>query len=214
MTDPLVLRNLRILYNVALDVKTNGYLLDLYQVPRAYDRSDRLVPDPYFLENEDCVFCLHPTAKIPTSDDELRKMIVADDITINDVLTYQWIFYRRDDEPSDARHPTTGKAAVTREIGHNSGYTLYLAEDAYSPINPTRPSRKGNSLFSEFILLTLPLQSIPTRFSSVSKPAPPEKTGKRPSPTAFPPGINTDSNAFRPFSNVPFPSPGIQPNPQ
>jgi hypothetical protein len=181
-----------------LDVVANRTELEQYQIPRSFDNDDKLAPDPYFLENPNCVFCLAQGQAAPQSDLELRTMKHDGRLITNDALNYQWLYYRSSLGIGDW-HPTLPPTDVDF-IGGSNGYSFYVTREVQK--GPNAAPRRGRELFADFVLLTLPLANVPPRFPT------PQATGPA-APTRRP--LNNGSEGFRPQNFFLSPLPGIQP---
>ena len=225
VVDPFSLRNLNILYNVVLQGLGKKEAIKNYQVPRSYDRSDRLVPDPYYFLNPSCVLCLSQASitqsppEFPLSQHNISEMIDNNHLIVNDVFTYHGMFYRSSSDPSGTFRPFTVDKGSLENIGSSSGFAFYVAKKAYSLSGNVlvKTTIDGKKLFSDFVLLTLPLVNIPQRFSSIPASKAPASAGTargRSSATTLPGSVNNGAEGSRSTYSSPLVIQGIQPNPQ
>lgn len=114
-----------------------------YQVPRLYGRFDQLMPDPYALENPNCVLCIDEDATTPQNNQQLREKT-----TINARVFGECWLYHSTTDSSDS--PPAG----SKFLGSFGNKIFYV--------------RKGyDDAFAEFLILTLPTPAGPTRFASI-----------------------------------------------
>ena len=217
LTDPFTLRNLNILYRVALNVREERSSIFDFQIPRVYNAANKLVPDPYYLYFSNCVFCIKlEGVAAPQSNAQLRKLVESEsgDVTLNDVFTYQWLYYRLSGDPAGTYRPRPSFPTTMTPIGSDSGVTFFVADQI--PRSGNVPLH-GQKLFLDFVLLTLPTTYVPTRLPAPTPTKPAEvntpRTGSRSRlrPEAPDTGrLGSSSEAFRPNFFL-APPPGIQP---
>jgi hypothetical protein len=148
ITDPFSLRDLGVLYRAVV----TGKGIEDYKPPRVYDRHDRLVPDPYYLERPQCVLCLKNPNDPPLTD--ARSDLLAK-TEPNDIFKERWLYWTKT-LPSPIDCPTAPPDGMIC-IGSSGGYTFFV------------PKERLND-FTKFILLTLPLAPAPSRFTSITAP--------------------------------------------
>jgi hypothetical protein len=158
VNDPFSLRNLSVLYRAVI---TGKGISEDYQPPRVYDRHDQLVPDPYYLQEPLCVLCLNDPNNPPLTDD--RRELLAKTHLNAIFLNRPWLYWIN--APVD-ECPAAPDGWVC--IGTSGGYAFYVKKDRLQ-------------YFIDFVLMTLPLQQAPARFTSITPPgqpgAPPPKRG-------------------------------------
>jgi hypothetical protein len=163
VTDPFSLRDLGILYRAVV----TGKGIEEYKPPRVYDRQDHLVPDPYYLEKPQCVLCLKKPDDPPLTDARDDLLNKTEPNRIFDYERYgRWLYWTKS-VPSLIDCPTAAPDGMVC-IGSSGGYTFFVPKDRLRD-------------FTDFVLLTLPLQPGPARFTSITPPpVPPRKGAKGP----------------------------------
>jgi hypothetical protein len=209
IVDPFVLRNLAALYGTAVGCADGGRPNPIdwgYQPPRVYDRSDELVPDPYFLEKPNCALCVKDAKDPPKHDNELRAKTSPN----AEVFGTCWLNAERDTEERK------GADSDRVYLGTSHGWRFWVSTYNYAS-------------FTKFMILLLQPSPAPARFASVSVTRTAAKAGgapiKKPSPAIDPALDNYDQLIILPRlapgpaegtsrSNAAPVLPGIQPNPQ
>jgi hypothetical protein len=221
LTDSFTLRNIAVLYRAVMNVKRFGIAysdgLPTYQVPRAYGRQDQLVPDPYYLSYSNCIFCLKRGASPPQDDQSLLKNL-GKDIIVNDVVSYQWLYYKPLGSSNDSMRPEQVDMSELKWAGISNGYSFYIRKEVKTDKTNASGDKikvSGDKMLSDFIILTLPIANEPTRFASLT--APPKKKPSRNratgqvQPEEAIPNLNNNAEGMRLNFPAPFPVPGIQP---